>query len=70
MGVSINPISITNANDSLHRIISNNDWKKNDAVETLAPAMNMTVRRFFHKTYRFRRQIDKHNSKIRKKQCY
>jgi len=42
MGVPLRPICVTNSNDTLHKIVSSNDWSKQQQIATLAPAMNMT----------------------------
>jgi len=42
MGVPLRPVCVTNSNDTLHKIVSRNDWSKQRQIATLAPAMNMT----------------------------
>ena len=49
MGVPLRPVCVTNSNDTLHKIVSRNDWSKQRQIATLAPAMNMTVRLKFFK---------------------
>ena len=49
MGVPLRPVCVTNSNDTLHKIVSRNDWSKQTQIQTLAPAMNMTVRSNYFK---------------------
>lgn len=44
MGLNINKLIVaTNGNDILHRFLQNNDYSKDEMVETLSPSMNIQV---------------------------